>query len=185
MHRSVKPCTFLSKTRVASIPADTYSSLMHPDHLIDLRFRSPMIRERWEAFLRVEPVSNPLANPDALVHLIPETLNQILEALEKPSRAPVSIQAARAIVPDCDCGNNPYRAYFMAGEQALCETLVLLQAESPPDKRQQADLAELIFAVRKLAKTDIDTFCSACVHKGVAAKCRYHVCNERVAPMAV
>lgn len=146
---------------------------MAPDVLEKLQARSPAIRERWETLLRGEPVSGPLANPDAMVHLIPETLERVFAALARKSRAPLSIRAARSVVPDCECGNNPYRAYFIAGEQALCEAAVLLQAEQPASDRRQSDLAEILYTVRRLARADIDAFCGICVHRGVAAHCRH------------
>jgi hypothetical protein len=180
VHDAVKTCTPLSKSCVAPTNFSAYLSSMHPELIDDLRDRSASIRERWETFLRGERVTNPMANPDVLVYLIPETLDQVLEALENPSRAPVSIRAAKAVVPDCDCGNNPYSAYFIAGEQALCETLVLLQSISPVYKRQKSDLSELVFSIRKIAKRDIDLFCSACAHRGVATKCRYRACHDPV-----
>lgn len=146
---------------------------MSPERVRELRARSASIRERWEALLRVEPVSGPLANPDALVHLIPETLDKVLALLAKPARVPVSIMAAKACVPKCECGHNPYLAYFLAAEQALVESAVLCQAELPATERRQGDVAEVMLAVRRLARLEIDTFCGACVDRCVDPKCRH------------
>jgi hypothetical protein len=146
---------------------------MSPERLRAMRERGVSLRERWETLLRIEPVSGPLANPEALVHLIPQTLEQVFVMLAKPVRTPVSIMAARACVPKCGCGRNPYHSYFVAAEQALTEAVVLLQAALPASERSQSDVAEVMFAVRKLARLEIDTFCGACQHRCLDAKCRH------------
>lgn len=145
---------------------------MSPGLVEQFRSSRPTIRARWEALLRVEPVSGPLANPDALVHLIPHSLEELFAALAKPSRAPGTLKAAKKPLPACDCGNNPYRAYFVAGEQALAESFVLLQATLPPAHRRESDLAEVIYHVRRMAQDEIDTFCGICDQRGKVARCR-------------
>lgn len=147
---------------------------MTPELLENLHSASAAIRERWERLLRIERVNGPLANPDALVHLLPETLEAIFATLAKRPRARLSFE--RAIgerLPACQCGNNPYLAYFTAAEQALVETVVLLQAKQPENRQNQNDVAEAIKAVRGLARSEIDTFCGVCTHHGMAAGCRY------------
>jgi hypothetical protein len=146
---------------------------MTPAVVRDLRACLPAIRLHWEALLRLEPVDTPLANPDALAHLIPHSLEEIFLRLGKYSRVPVSISVARAQLPSCDCGNNPYRAYFIAGEQAVTEAFVLLQAELPAEDRRMSDMAEVIYAVRRLARSNIDAFCGVCVNRGIAPRCRH------------
>jgi hypothetical protein len=123
--------------------------------------------------LHVEPVNSPLANPDALTHLIPQTLEQVFTLLGKPARAPVSVSAAKACMPRCECSHNPYLAYFLAAEQVLVEAMVLLEAELPTSERRQSDVAEVMLAVRRIARLEIDTFCGACVHRCVDFKCRH------------
>lgn len=148
---------------------------MSPEILQQLRALSPVLRETWEAGLRLAPINGPLANPDTLRHLIPDSLRRIFLSLARPSRAPLSLQAARARLPACDCGNNPYLAYFTTGEQALMEIMVRLQARMPPLERRQSDLAEVVFAVRRLANSEIDAFCGVCTHRGTASNCRHAV----------
>lgn len=140
-----------------------------------LRARSDTIRTQWEALLRVERVSGPLANPDVLIYLIPSSLEKILSAVARPSRAPVSLRTAKSCVPLCECGNNPYAAYFLAGEQALVEAAVLVQSELPAAERQKSDLAAIMLAVRRLARDEIDAFCGACSHRQMAPGCRHAV----------
>ena len=148
-------------------------SIVFPERLQSLQTRAPSIRGRWEILLHVEPVNGPLANPDALTHLIPQTLEQVFTLLAKPARAPVSVAAAKACVPRCECGHNPYLAYFLAAEQVLVEAIVLLEAELSASARRQSDVAEVMLAVRKIARLEIDTFCGACVHRCGDAKCRH------------
>lgn len=146
---------------------------MTPDLLENLRANTAKIRDRWEALLRVERVNGPLANPDALVHLIPQTLGSVLSSLIRKPRAKASFEAAMSErLPICDCGCNPYLAYFTAGEQALVETVVLLQAEQPTNGHSETDVAQVICAIRSLARSEIDTFCGVCTHHGVSG-CRF------------
>jgi hypothetical protein len=152
---------------------------MTPEFLSHLRARSAGIQDRWRTLLHIEPVSGPLANPAALQYMIPEAWDRLLAGIEEPRRTPLSLRAARAPLPSCNCGNNPYRAFFIAGEQAVAEAAVLIQAEQPAAQRSPGDLAEVIFAVRSLARTDIDTFCSACAHKGKARNCRFPAPRSR------
>ena len=67
----------------------------------------------------------------------------------------------------------------MAGEQAFVEAAVLLQAESPPHDRRESDVAEVVRAVRTLARAEIENFCGVCTHHGAIAGCRY---GERKTP---
>jgi len=146
---------------------------MLPERQRSLQSRTTAISARWEALLRIEPVNSPLANPDALAHLIAQSQKQVFTLLAKPARAPVSVAAAKACVPNCECGHNPYLAYFLAGEQALVEAMVLLEAELSVGERRQSDVAEVMLAVRRCARLEIDTFCGACAHRCLDAKCRH------------
>ena len=148
--------------------------------LLDLRARRTAICTQWEALLRVERVSGPLAHPDTLVYLIPNSLDQIFANLAKDSLAPKSSRRAKIQLPACDCGNNPYLAYFLAGEQALVEAVVLLQAELQPERRHKHDVSEIILTVRQLARSEIDTFCGVCSHHGVALHCRHAVARGAI-----
>jgi hypothetical protein len=67
---------------------------MTPELRQELRARSAPIRERWETLLRIERVSGPLANPDALVHLIPHSLERLFKMLATPPRAALSLAVA-------------------------------------------------------------------------------------------
>ena len=116
-----------------------------------LRARRAQIRSRWDAFLRVEKVNTPLANPDTLVFLINQTLDDVFAALRSPPDGNAPPEPAPA------CEHNPLLAYFLAGEQALLEALILAQAEFrylDPIKRD-ADVAELKRAMQMIARRDI------------------------------
>jgi hypothetical protein len=113
-----------------------------------LSARRPQIHARWETLLRAEKASTPLANPDALVHLIDWTL----------TRADI----------DCPCGRNPLLTYFAAGEQSLQESLVLSQAECHPLEPIERDtsLHELNLALRHIARREVGAFCALCQLRG-------------------
>jgi hypothetical protein len=141
-----------------------------------LRARTSTIRDRWEALLRVEHVSGPLANPDTLTYLIPSSIDQILTKLAQPNSKPVSLEAARALArPACNCGCNPYLAYYVAGEQALIEVFVQTQSETTNLTNREADLAAFFMTVRTLSTEDIEAFCEICTHRCARKGCRFGV----------
>ncbi len=134
-----------------------------------LRFRAPDIHERWAALLHAEPVTTPLANPDALVHLIDWTLNEIFQSLTSPaSRRRFNRRMATATHERACCGRNPLIAHFAAGGQAVREALILVQAASPlldPIERD-ASLEELNQVLHDVAQHEIEAFCGVCQHRG-------------------
>lgn len=116
--------------------------------------------------LHAEPVTTPLAYPDALVHLLDWTLEAIFRELattaarRRTGRRPTMTDYR----PDCPCGRNPLLTYFVAGEQAMREALVLAQASSlhiDPVERDAA-LDDLNLAIRHIARREIEAFCGVC-----------------------
>lgn len=133
---------------------------MNKSLLSALHQRRPEIRARWETLLRVEPVSTPLANPDTLVFMFDQTLDEVLGAL--PERMAGPIRPRTRPTSQCDC--NPMRAYFLSLEQALMETLVLIQAGLPalgPDERV-ASVTELCSTLRRIARREMAVFDVIC-----------------------
>ena len=131
-----------------------------------LRSRLPDIRARWEALLHAEPVKTPLAYPESLVHLLDWTLEEIFHGLaalpvrRRLTRKPPALRDQ----PICPCGRNPLLTYFAAGEQAMREALVLVQAASSsldPIERDAA-LTELDLVFQNLARREIESFCGVC-----------------------
>jgi hypothetical protein len=149
----------------------SYGVNVTPEFLASVMACRASIEEHWRTLLNIEPVSGPLANPEALQYLIPQALNEIFTRASK--RKAATLESARAELPTCNCGHNPYRAFYLAGEQALTEAAVLLQAKQPPALRRESDLACLVFAARAAARSEIDAFCGACVHRGRAKHCRF------------
>jgi len=133
----------------------------------------PEMRRRWEELLQVEPAATPLGCPEAMAQLVPDSLERVFKLLLKTPRRPLSVSEARLWLPTCDCGHNPYRTYFIAGEQAVTEGFVYVEASLPPSERRPSDMAEVIYAIRRLARAEIETFCGACVHRGKADQCRH------------
>lgn len=131
----------------------------------------PEIKGKWETLLRVEPVSSPLASPDALVHLIDWTLDTIFHALRaqhahRRSTRSGSADAAASFPSLCKCGLNPLLAYFVAGEQAMIEHLVLLQARDVRSSRVHAEaVPEMKHVLAVIARREIEAFCAVCQHR--------------------
>jgi hypothetical protein len=142
-----------------------------------LRSRSPAIRERWEKLLHIEPATSPLAYPDALVHLLDWTLDEIfreLTAVPSRRRSSRSGSPADGRATGCPCGRNPLLTFFAVGEQAMREALVLAQAAAPtldPIERD-ASLTELDLVLRQIAQREIESFCGVCQHREVRTPSR-------------
>jgi hypothetical protein len=140
------------------------------DHLLwRLRSRRSTISREWERLLRTEPVETPLGNPDTLVHLIDRTLDEVFIALRAPDHPHPAVRHSsyRTFRKGCECGRNPLLAYFLAGERALMEALVLEQVHSrvlPHEARDMA-VAELYVVLRAIARRDVEAFCSLCLHR--------------------
>ena len=143
-----------------------------------LRAQRLVLRGRWEALLRVEPVDTPLGNPDALVHLIDWTLDEVFKALTNPlARHRTTRTRLMGEEPShCPCGRNPLRCYFAAGEQALQEALVLAQAEvvNLDPLERDASLDELNLVLRHIARREIEAFCGVCLHRDVPRATECH-----------
>ena len=131
-----------------------------------LRTRRPTVRAQWEALLRAEPVNSPLGNPDALVHLIDWTLDEIFTALANPlsRHRPAGPRLNSPDRQECPCGRNPLLAYFAAGEQALQEAMILAQAAAAPldPLERDASFTELNLALQHIAHREIEAFCGVC-----------------------
>lgn len=141
---------------------------MQAELLEALRSRHDEIRARWAELLRVEPVTTPLACPEALTHLIDWTLAEIFRGLTSGTlrRRPPSPTGSHDR-PDCPCGRNPLLAYFSAAERVMQEALVLVQAGLPhldPIERDTA-LEELNLVLRNVARREIEAFCGVCQHR--------------------
>lgn len=134
-----------------------------------LEAQRPAIHGRWEALLRVEPVNTPLGQPEALKHMIDYTLNTLFSALHaslakrRATKSTVSCSAERS---HCPCGRNPLLAYFIAGEQAVLETLILVQAALPDCSESRATaVLELKQVIASVAHREIETFCAVCQYR--------------------
>ena len=140
---------------------------MQTQLLSALRAQHAQVHDRWKALLHVEPISTPLANPDALEHLIDWSLQEIFRSLDSlASRRRPSQGESKDAKPHCPCGRNPLLAYFAAGQQAVQEALVLVQASSPALEplARDASMIELNLVLSQLARREIEAFCGVCQH---------------------
>jgi hypothetical protein len=130
-----------------------------------LRTRRPTIRAHWEALLRAEPVATPLGNPDALVHLLDWTLDEIFSELANPlARRRAGTTHAFEEHTECPCGRNPLLAYFAAGGQAMRDALICAQAAGAPLDPLERDSSfdELNLVLQHISRREIAAFCGVC-----------------------
>lgn len=141
-------------------------AVMQESLVTSLCAQRPEIHARWDALLRTERVTSPLAYPDSMVHLIDWALDQLFHALREPAvRRRAEHSGGRAVSrPDCPCGKNPLLAFFRAGEQAMLETLVIEQASHRPVEPHERDSAlnELCYAIRAMERREVAAFCAVC-----------------------
>lgn len=133
-----------------------------------LQVRRAQIRARWEALLRIEKVTTPLANPDTLVFALDQSLDEIFTALGQP------LPHKPAVGSTWSDGPSPWRAYFRAGEQALLESLVLLQAEmdSLDPATRDTSFGSLKQVINNLTQREIQAWGAICQQTGKPRRAR-------------
>jgi hypothetical protein len=145
---------------------------MQDSILRELHCRRFSLRARWEVLLRAEPVNSPLGHPDALVHLIDTTLDEVFTTLDNQAgRQPASApQTSPHTSTMCACGRNPLLAYFAAAEQAIREALILAQAALAPLDPVQRDesLDEVNRVIQVVSRREIEAFCGVCQFRHLA-----------------
>jgi hypothetical protein len=136
---------------------------MDPNLARTLQARQRRIRTRWEGLLRAELVNTPLANPDILVRLFETTLREVFAMLliRRSPRRSAPAPSRSSLRTACACSRNPLLAYFITGEQALLENLMMLEAH----KEQKTAAAELYVTIHQIARREIDLFCSLCQYR--------------------
>jgi hypothetical protein len=143
---------------------------MHESWVAALHAQRREIHRRWEALLRLDRADGPLAEPDNLVHLIDWTLDEVLCEIRrrKTSRRgetpPPAIATLRA---GCQCGHNPLFNHFIAGEQAMLEALIQLQAGDPSllTHHRSTAVVELYVAIHAIAMREFELLCSLCAKR--------------------
>jgi hypothetical protein len=135
-----------------------------------LRAERCWIGQRWRDLLRREPVASPLSHPDALVHLIDGTLDEVFSALTRPGFESAPFRSSFEYLDDthCPCGRNPLLSYFVAAEHVLHEALELARASVAQPGNADAAFAELNAALRRIAARDIQAFCGVCMYRLVS-----------------
>lgn len=138
---------------------------MHETILRTLQGLRPSLLVRWETLLRAEPVTSPLANPDALVYLMNWSLDRFFHELRGTlSRRRISERdnskppCEEKLGDSCACRMNPLLAYFITAEQAIVQTA--LPTLEPRDR--EIVLSSIRMALKVVAKGEIDTFCAVC-----------------------
>lgn len=161
-----KKCAAFVKPCGAAQKLFRHDEAMDKPLLRALHARRPTIRRQWENLLRLEKPANGLAHPDTLVRLIDWTLDETFVALGQPRRRnarqrPRSYAHVRRA---CACGCNPLIEYFLAGERALLEALVLAQSEAQvtPGGSHRTTATEVHLIVRHIAQREVGLFCSVC-----------------------
>jgi len=132
------------------------------------------IKRKWELLLRAAPATTPLGNPDTLVYLMDESLEQLFSLFRSRSTHPWLSRhppATRIADLSCHCRLNPLINYFIAGQAALA-----FAAQTVPRSRHHLDdvaatacVDEVLLTFRFLAHREIDAFCAVCQHSPVNA----------------
>ncbi len=157
--KNAKECAAAEKIGAAAISGDEYFRSVHADLVQALLLQRPQIVTRWGTYLRMQPVVSALARPDTLMFGVDGVLDEVFARLKRPpTKRPVRRWA------DHFCGRNPLRAFYSSGEQALLETLVIVQTSlgrTMPRERTVA-LEELRQTIRAVARRDLEGLASLC-----------------------
>lgn len=120
----------------------------------------PAMKREWEKLLRAEPTLSPLGNPDTLVYLMDETIDELLKELRTRALKHTVVSPRALLTPlqrHCACGLNPLLNYYATGELAL--HMVAADSLSP------AELDEALVCYHQYARREIDTLCAVCQHR--------------------
>ncbi len=109
--------------------------------------------------MRALPPSSGLAHPDALVHLMPSTLDRIVSAL-----ASADHPTKQGLPAACRCGMNPLVTFFITAETAMIDTLFCAKPAWAclTANQRESGLTDLRSTLRMIADDDIEAFCSLC-----------------------
>ncbi len=148
----------------------------------------PEIRRKWELLLRAAPPTTPLGNPDTLVYLMDQTIEQLFSLYRSKSahtwltRHP---PATRALGNGCHCRLNPLINYFIAGQAAVA----FVAQAVPRSKHHLEDVAatecvdELMTTFRFLAHREIHAFCEVCQYLPANARAAGNGHGKPVCPL--
>jgi hypothetical protein len=124
----------------------------------------PKIKARWTELLRegtaAPAAATPLVTPAMLVFLIDESLIRLGTSLRTPAardRMPQDLAGFGPTRAGCHCGLHLLLSYYLAGAQALRETL--------PAGRGRIGVLHLF---NHVAHAEMTALCDSCPHRGEA-----------------
>ena len=163
-----KRCAFFGKCRAAGPPARCDTAPMDAALVSSLEASRPYTRARWAALLRAERITTPLANPEILSRLFDSTLDEFYSLLRSHHQPHATAPAATYEVmrTTCACGRNPFLAYFIAGERALLDTLIVVERNAPEKSATAA--TEIYLMIRRIARREVEMLCSLCQFRPVS-----------------
>jgi hypothetical protein len=138
---------------------DSADKTMRPSIYLAIRAQRSEIKARWTRLLQIEPPNTALGHPDTLVYLIDGTFDAVLASVHAipPGELPAS---------KCDCGRNPFLAYFSSARQSLFEALVLAHwHEGALDRAErERDVLVLHYALCQVIGNYAQSFSLICRH---------------------
>ncbi|MDE3084522.1 MAG: hypothetical protein KGJ37_04785 [Verrucomicrobiota bacterium] len=127
-----------------------------------LRKRRLRLKAEWKRRLREEPATTALANPDILVYLMDETLNQLETLLSTRAQAhwvDVHHSHLTQVRTLCSCGLNPLLTYFHTGGAALKAELLESQEMPELSEREKEILNQAWYF---MAQREVESLCGPC-----------------------
>lgn len=124
-----------------------------------LKERRSAWKTEWTRLLHGESAVSAMANPEILVYLMDETIDQFLELLRvRPSRRWLNENPSQFENPGiaCRCGLNPLLAYFATGQQALA----LVFSDQMTSASKNSNHYTVIWHF--LAQREIQSLCGSC-----------------------
>jgi len=140
---------------------------MEPPVIAALRGSRLELLAEWRRLLRNERVVSPLAEPSSLDHLMASTLDDVTilvgQAVDAKNPAALhlseaDIDAASQWPPPCRCEQNPFQAYYRAGEIALCS--LLTQSSQFAFAEEYVNQVKTLWRV--IAREELESFCGLC-----------------------
>ncbi len=123
----------------------------------------PAIKRVWADRLRREVPISAMGNPEVLVFLMDETLDQLQRGLKRPDRT--WLRQSPRVAPHgdrCQCSLSPLLNYYATGELALRDVA---------GAGLGGKLEDVLAVFHALAQQEIQTLCSLCPRRD-APDCR-------------
>lgn len=128
---------------------------MEANHLEQLKANGVGLAANWIRAIQTAPSSSPLTSPETMVHHVVPAWERIVATLECGEGGSLSTPdlIAEGWPPRCRCGQNPFRDFYLRGEQAVFSH-PFVQHDLTPAERSEFQAAFRTVAAEEICAFD-------------------------------